>query len=240
VSDNPWHRLPTTPPYFLSEDRERVEALNANFPEHHRCRLDLDIIPEPFVGRPDAPVVILGNNPGIKSPQTAEYRRRPAFIERMRNNLLHRLDDDYPFFFLDPNDLVMPPDGRKWWERKLDGLFRAFGPDKEDKEVARAILAKSILAVEFFPYASRRYGHGRDPLPSQQYSFGLVRSAMARGASIVLTRGHKRWLGAMKDLEGYSKLVWLKQVQSAPVSKNNCRDPKQFEEMVRAIRAALP
>jgi hypothetical protein len=237
VADNPWHRLPTAPPYVLPEDHERVDALNAKHRKRPQCRLDLEIIPEPFVGRPNAPVVLLANNPGIKSPQSAAYRRKPAFVERMRNNLLHRLDDNYPLFFLDPNDLVMPSDGRKWWERKLKGLFRELGPDEDG---VRSLLAKSILAVEFFPYALRKYGHGRDPLPSQQYSFGLVRDAMARGAFIVLTRGRKRWLGAMPELEKYPRLVRLKNPQRASVSRKNCVDAKQFEEIVGAIRAALP
>jgi hypothetical protein len=234
VNDNPWHRLPDKPPYVLPEDEEVVRAFNVKARQNHV--LHLDLIPEPFVGRPDAPVVLLGNNPGVKSPETKAYRLKPAFADRMRKNLLHRLSDDFPFLYLDP-DPDITSTGKGWWERKLKRLFREFGPDED---VARSILARSILAVEFFPYVSHRYRHGRLVLPSQQYSFGLVRTAVERGRVIILTRGELRWKKAVEELGTYPRLVRLKEVQRAPISRGNCLDPEQYQEIVRAIKATLP
>jgi hypothetical protein len=90
---------------------------------------------------------------------------------------------DFPFLYLDP-DPDFCPTGKRWWERKLKHLFRDLGPE----ELARSKLARSILAVEFFPYVSRRY-RGMPRVPSQQYSLNLVRHVMERRAFIVLTRG---------------------------------------------------
>jgi hypothetical protein len=237
VNDNPWHRLPKEPPHVLLEDQEKAETFNLKAKKarpHHF--LHLDLIPEPFVGRPDAPVVLLGNNPGVKSPETAADRRKPAFADRLRKNLLHALSSDtFPFLYLDPGPNI-PPRSREWWDRKLKHLFREFGPDQD---VARSILARSILAVEFFPYVSHRFGHGRLSLPSQQYGFNLVRNAMKRGAVIVLTRGRRRWEKAVEDLAKYPRLVRLKEVQRAPITPDNCPDPDQYQAIARAIRATL-
>jgi hypothetical protein len=229
--------LPKEPPYVLLEDKEKVETFNlrAKGKAHQHHVLHLDLIPEPFVGRPDAPVVLLGNNPGVKSPMAAADKRKPAFADRMRNNLLHRLSSGFPFVYLDPTPDI-PPRGREWWESKLKDLLREFGPDKD---VARSILARSIFAVEYFPYVSHRFGHARLSLPSQQYCFNLVRKAMERGAVIVLTRGQRRWEKAVEDLARYPRLVRLKEVQRAPISPGNCPDADQYQTIVRAIRPTL-
>src|SRR5436853_436193 len=92
MNENPWSRLPDKPPFVLPEDRDKVLAFN--FKECLRGNqshvLNLDLIPEPFVGRPDAPLVLLGNNPGVSNQETACYRRESAYANEMRNNLLHR------------------------------------------------------------------------------------------------------------------------------------------------------
>jgi hypothetical protein len=153
----------------------------------------------------------------------------------MRKNLRHHLSDDLPFLYLDTDPDISPP-GRRWWERKLKHLFRDLGPDQD---VARSKLARSMLAVEFFPYASHRYRHRGLSLPSQQYSFGLVRNAIKRGAVIILTRGQRRWENAVEDLGKYPRLVRLKEVQRAPISPGNFSDPQQYQEIVHAITATL-
>jgi hypothetical protein len=232
MNENPWRRLPEESPFVLPEDRDKVLAFNKKASQNRFLRLDL--IPEPFVGRPGAPLVILANNPGAKNSERAEYRRNPEFVKRMRDNLLHELSADFPFCFLDPDPNLIPP-GKAWWELKLKWLFDEF----ENRDRARAILARSILAVDFFPYISRKYKHDRLSLPSQDYSFDLVRKAVNRGAVIVLTRGQRRWLKAIPELDRHPGLVRLKEVQRAPISPDNCCDDG-YQKVVRAIESVLP
>jgi hypothetical protein len=227
VIENPWRRLPYKPPYVLPEDKERVRTFND---------LDFDLLPEPFVGRPDAPVVLLGNNPGVQSDEAKAWKQKPAFAERMRDNLLHRLSDDFPFLYLEPDPDISPL-GKEWWRRKLKHLFLRFGPGED---VARSILARSILAVEFFPYVSYRYRQGGLCLPSQKYSLSLVKNAVERGAVIVLTRGQRRWEKAIPELPKYPRCFRLKEVQRAPISPGNFPDRDQFEEIIHDIKATLP
>ena len=59
---NPWMELPSRAPYVLSSDRPFVEAFNKHADEAKR--LDLDLLPEPFMGNRSAPLVVLGLNPG--------------------------------------------------------------------------------------------------------------------------------------------------------------------------------
>ena len=218
MNDNPWHRLPHRPPFVLPEDKAAVQDFNDRASEDNKLRID-DILPEPFVGDPNAPVVLLGNNPGFKA-ERVPYKLEPRFLSRLRNNLLHQTSD-YPFVFFAPD---IHPSHKEWWNRKLKELLR-FGD---------RVLARSILAVEHFPYPSRRYGGSRIHLPSQEYNFFLVQKAMDRGAVIVLTRGHRRWLKAVPALNGYEGLCKLRNAQAGSVSPRNC---ERFQEIVRAIEA---
>jgi hypothetical protein len=236
VIANPWHRLPDQPEYVLPEDKEQVLAFNQKKKKDHPHFLHLDLIPEPFVGRPDAPVLLLANNPGVSGDDTKHCKQKPKFTALMRENLLHRVNGDYPFLYLDP-ELDIAPASKKWWTRKLKRLLKDLGPDKD---TARRILGQSILAVEFCPYPSQKYGFGRIALPSRQYSINLVRSAMAREAVIVLTRGHKRWLDAVEELNKYRRLVQLEEVQKAAITPKNCGGPEKYQQIIEAIKATLP
>jgi hypothetical protein len=96
MDENPWCRLPASPPYVLPDDEPLVRDFNERVGPN-RC-LDIDkILPEPFVGAKDAPVVLLRNNPGFG--KGADHEQGRVFIERMRKNLLHE-SSDYPFVFL--------------------------------------------------------------------------------------------------------------------------------------------
>jgi hypothetical protein len=216
VTDNPWHDLPEHLPFVHPEDKEDVDAYNKKKGRRHDHFLHLEFIPEPFVGNPHAQLVLLGNNPGVaRDKRKAAHRLKPAFATRMRDNLVHRLPDRFPFLFFDPGII---PSEQRWWDYKLTHVIDEF----EDTERAKEILGRNILAVEFFPYISHRFGHGKLSLSTQQYSFGLVRHAVERDAVIVLTRGETRWKKAVPELNGYPHLVHLKQVQRAPISRRNC------------------
>jgi hypothetical protein len=214
MNSNPWHRLPQAPPFVLPQDEAELRRFTAKHPKY---KLRCDLLPEPFVGRPEAPLVLLGNNPGAKNEDTASARKAPAFMRRMRENLTHQLSSEFPMLYLDPSPDI-PGGSRAWWERKFNHLFKLFPPES----TARSLLAKAILAVEFFPYVSNRFAHGWLEPPSRAYSFDLVRIAVERGAVIVLTRGHRRWLEALPMLGQYKRLVRLKEVQRAPISPGNC------------------
>ncbi len=61
---NPWQRLPLLKPFVLPEDKSPLSSFNASASDDFFVHLEL--LPEPFLGSPNAPVVVLGLNPGFK------------------------------------------------------------------------------------------------------------------------------------------------------------------------------
>ena len=199
---NPWIDLPASAPYVAVGDLELIERFNATAkPE---LFVHLEHHPEPFLGRPDAPVVVLGLNPGYL-PECDRWYGDAAFAARARANLVHGALE-FPFYLLDPSQ---PAPGHHWWMRKLGPLIRA---------TSLQAVAHGVLCVELFPYHSERYGHAKLRVPSQEYSFDLVRRALSRGAWIVLMRSERLWFAAVPELASYPRLVRIRNVQNPVIS----------------------
>ncbi len=220
---NPWLHLPAQPPYVLAEDAEEISRFNGRAVRQasgaDRTEVHLDVLPEPFLGDPAAPVVLLALNPGF-----AEADRRwhadPAFIALCRANLEHR-PSPYPFYLLNP---TLSAPGTRWWLRRLSPLLAV---------VPREVVARRVLCVEYFGYHSVGFAHSRLRVPSQQYSFMLVRQALRRGAVVVLTRGERLWRAAVPELAAYPHLYRLHSVQNTIISRGNC--PAGFDAIVQAL-----
>jgi hypothetical protein len=220
--DNPWSALPGQPPFVLQQDEAVVRRFNAEVSERHKLRID-EGIPEPFVGDPHAPIVLLGNNPGFK-PNRVCYKLEPRFVERLRANLLHK-PSDCPFVFFAPD---IHESHKEWWNKKLKELL-CIGYEK---------LSKSLFAVDYFPYPSQRFRQFRRFLPSQAqaYNFQLVGQAIERKALIVVTRGQRRWLRAVPALAKYEGLCEVVNPQTGTISRRNC---PRFQEIFRAIETIV-
>ncbi len=216
--ENPWGELPAEALFVLESDRAPIVAFNASAPQD--AFVHLELLPEPFVGRPGAPVVLLNLNPGF-SAKDSESHSNSTFAAVLRENLLHA-ELDYPFYLLNPE---LPGLGYWWWERKLRRLIRDCGQET---------VARNLLCVEYFPYHSRRYQHHKLRVPSQEYSFSLVRAAIARGSLVVLMRAKRQWLGAVPELESYPQLLELKNPQNPTVSPGNC--PDGYSRIVHVIK----
>jgi len=214
---NPWQELPATSPYLLDIDRVVVTENKAKFKAD--TDLHFELLPEPFLGNPNAPLILLNLNPGY-SPDDITYHQQKSFIDLSVANLNHH-PLVYPFFLLDPN-LSAP--GRVWWERKLSALIR---------DTNRETVAKKVLCVEYFPYHSRKFGHHKMRLPSQEYSFHLVRQAMARNAVIVLMRSKKLWYSAVPELKEYQSLFSVRNVQNPTISLGNL--PESYASIIQAL-----
>lgn len=233
MNHNPWHRLPVKPPYVLSEDMDKIEQFNNKPNQKHA--INVNVIPVPFAGSPDAPVILLGNIAGVGPDEEKEYKKRPAYIERMRGNLLHA-SSSYPFFPLDPGPDTIPSH-REWWTPKLEHLLHSLR-DAGIRNAEQA-LAQRILTVELFPYrsSSNEY-HGHDAVGvvlSKAYSVGLVRDGMKRNAVIVIRYGKTRWFREMSDLESYVNLLLLKGTLKANISPTGFVDGGGFQKVVRKI-----
>lgn len=214
---NPWVNVPRQPPYALPCELETLRRYNE---EHldERHRLQLNVLPEPFIGTKTAPVVLLNLNPGFDERDPEDHKRKD-FQAVLRANYEH-CDSEFPFYSLDPR---FENGGRTWWEKKLKPLIDVCG---------RKQVSRSLLCIEFFPYHSRRFGNGTFRVPSQEYGFHLARLAIDRGAVIIIMRGRTRWTKVIPKLEGYSPIWSLNNPQNVVVSPRNCGG---FETVVSRV-----
>lgn len=214
--ENPWRQLPLLEPFVLPEDNGALSAFNASASDNSFVHLEL--LPEPFLGSPNAPVVVLGLNPGFKEADLTQHADS-SFVNRSRNNLLHG-PSDYPFYLLDTGIVRT-----MWWDRKFGSLVTRFG---------RQVVARGVLCVEYFPYHSRRFHHRKVQVPSQNYSFGLVRQALYREAVIIVLRGRRLWFAAVPELQSYRSLYCTRSVQNPVLSPRNC--PEGYERAAEALK----
>jgi hypothetical protein len=187
---NPWTTLPKSNPYVLASDAPLLMSFNARAAAKHRY--DTSLLPEPYFGSLNAPVVVLNLNPGW-SPDDAAIHAKPTFAAMSRSSLAHKLNP-YPFLHLQPT--CETPGGR-WWRQRTRELAA---------EVGFELLAHHLACIQFAPYHSPEYAANSPQLPSQEYNFYLVRQAIARGAEIVVMRSVSLWLSAVPELAGYTRL----------------------------------
>jgi len=202
----------------LPEDTSAVDRFNLTAQDDHR--LQLGVLPEPFLGRPDAPVVVLGLNPGWKQDADPVRHANQAFRDCSRANLVHA-PADYPFYLLNPHI-----DTTQYWHKMLKPLKEAVGLEA---------VARGVLCVELFPYHSRKFHRRLPRIPSQEYSFGLVRQAMMRAAVIIQLRGEDPWMSAIPELASYARRFGVNSVQNPTVSPKNC--PEGYRLAVEVLRA---
>lgn len=228
---NPWTELPSDIPFVLKDDLPIVEKFNRKLSPSHPVFIHTEGLPMPILGNPKAPVVLLNLNPGFTKtdienpafkalPEEEVKFHREAPIKNLRHEEL-----EYPFYLLDPK--VKDAGGYVWWTCKLKHLIWNFD---------QKYVANNVLCVEFFPYPSRRYGYC-EILPSQEYSFFLVREAMKRGAVIVGMRSVRLWLSQVPELESYKNFFALNNPQNPAVSPNNC-PPGGYEKIIEALKNA--
>lgn len=225
-SANLWRRLPETRPFVLPVDADAIERFNWKAKEH--VKVDLNLLPEPFIGRFDAPIVLLNLNPGWSSDD-ARWHRSPGFSRRLWANLKQERSP-YPFYLLNPSqkqDFGEYSPGGKWWHNRLRVLIEHVG--------SLEAVARGLLCVEFFAYHSKRFGRRIQPIPSQEFSFSLVRSALSRKAIVVILRSRRLWMEAVPELLTYKRQFTLRNPRSTYLTPNNCDG---FDTIVRRLKQA--
>jgi len=217
----------------LKCDKPFIEAFNNNLAigkANHIIRLD--VIPEPFLGNPNADVIYLSLNPGYKEEEVKFHKQRD-----FREKLLKTIKKPENHFYL-ANEFNCK--GRKWWEKALRGVAvekKRVNPKWGPEEIRNnyRIIAKNLFCIEYFPYHSKKFAHGALRLPSQGYSFHLVRQAIERGACIICARGKEYWLGAIPELTKYKNLFYLKNPRASSISRDNLMKGSRFNKIKKML-----
>lgn len=207
---NPWLGLPQTSPFVLPMDAYAIGSHNCSCEQKPEFAFNVtDVLPEPFIGdAQNASVIILQLNPGFDPLADPPAHADKKFRTSLLANLGHE-DQQWPFYCLNPDFQSYPCS--TWWHKKLR---------KIKEKVPCEILAKRLAVIEWFPYKSTRFKHGKR-VDSQDYSFYLVRNAIARGSLIILSRSRKLWEYSVPELSNYRRLLTLSSVQNVSLTPGN-------------------
>jgi hypothetical protein len=218
--DNPWRHLPKRFPYVLPADAAAVDRANKRPGEERR--LHTEKLPEPYIGDPNTPIVLLTLN-GRFEDDDYLFTLDPVGRALQLANLRHD-PADYPFYHLDPR--IKTFGGATYWRPRFEELIGKVGLE---------VVAHGVFCVEFFPYSSRTDAGIRDILDSQRYGFQLVEQAIDRDALIVLMRSRTEWCAQVPRLASYDQLHTCTSPRKPYI--NRVQLPVAFPEIVRLLRA---
>lgn len=212
--ENPWQDIPDHPPFVAPSDTQILSGFDSELPDFE---LHLDLMPLPWLGAKDAPIVLLNLNPGYDEIDLEHETDRFTLLAK---RMLAHEPINHPFFLLDPG--ITAP-GNAWWSKRLRILIERVGLEA---------VTGGVLCLEYFPYHSKSFKKHQGILPSQHYTFQLLRNAMDRGAIVVALRSLKFWQepNAVPELGMYPNLFKLKNPQSVYLTPNNC--PSGFHAIV--------
>lgn len=216
---NPWLKTPAKPPFVLTGDAPFVEAHNARCTRWPSTQLNLTLRPEPYVGLPDSPLVLLTLNPGDR-PGDKEGQSNSIFQRLNRENLHHQCN----YYYLDPHLPDCP--GKAYNQRQLKAVLQRLPPEA---------IMRNLFLVQFLPYHSAEYKGTGVEFPSQEYSRFLVRQAMRRNALIVVLRSRTLWFSVIPELAGYRHMLECSNPRSPTVSPRSLGD-EGFEKVLKQLR----
>lgn len=215
---NPWLELNQTNNRFIAECD--ISYIN-EYVEYGKQKLKLDIIPHPYMGNPFTAVVyFLLGNPLFFSDDYPYYRNAPdIFLE----NLQHKVND-YPLYWLNP--IYGESKSYNWWLDKLGYL---------DGETNRKIITNRFFSIEYFAYYSSNFPNDLNHLPSQDYSFHLIKQAIIEKKIIIVARHKELWYSAISELRNYINKYELKSSQNVIISQNNIGN-NNFNSIIKRLK----
>ncbi len=235
--ENPWTDLTSSSTGNLSA---RVDEGVFERHRSHRAvkNLRLDMLPVPFIGSPDADVLLLTLNPGAR---TADDKHGPAFVEVRRQAL--RFEASSTFFCLDNE--FSSTEGYAYWTSRLRALAEAVGAKispsgtEVDPETFRAVgykvLAKRLLVLQYLGYQSLTWQPLPEIVPSQLFAFELVQRAIDSGRLVIVMRSRKLWQSAVQSLAS-AKVVELRNPRSPYLTPKNMGEPAFLDLVDRLSR----
>lgn len=209
---NPWINLPKNDPYILFEDQEAFETHGLSTQDFG---LRLEVLPVPFIGSLNsAKIVLLGLNPGFSEDDL--IKPQEDFEE---NQKALTFSSSIPFYCLNP--LWQKNGGYVWWSKILKQLISIKG---------LSVVQKETMCIQYFPYHSKSFVRVPFTLPSQNFSFDLVREAIKKNLIIVVMRSKKLWFEAVPELISYP-YIEVKNYRRPFLSRNNMRS-EDFDKIL--------
>ena len=154
--------------FDYNQDLDYIEVYNARRRPASRTRLQVHMGEAAYDGDPyTARVMLLMNN--------------PVYTPNVSTPTDHKLEyDGWPLAGLHPD---APAAFRAWYRRPLGRLIDAYGAQN---------VSQRVCLLQLCPWASQSF----DPalvLPSRAYQIELARSAVQRGAVVIVGRSFDAW-----------------------------------------------
>lgn len=205
--ENPWMGVLESN-IFLERDKKIIERFNLNLKqklniklEDHDYYIHPDLLPEPYMGNPDANVILLFANPGYGKNERTDYGIL-GFKEAIINNLTHS-KSKYPYYYLNPdfrhpssNEELKYTDGGKWVRQRMGEII---------DEIGAEALSQKIFTIQLHPYHSARFKPLKESFEGYEYAMSLFGNAIEKAekgnALIVCARSYKYWNDEYKKLK---------------------------------------
>lgn len=222
--ENIWKGIPTRAPFILEEDLFVIQEMNYLYRGSAK-EIQTQLLPEPFVGNINAPIIILTKNTGFDKGDDPIWHAKERF-QRLALSNLYQEPSDYPLYFLHPEIKDSP--GAIWHYGKMKELIR---------RTSLTRVADNVCSIPYFPYHTSRFSVipkkiSKEGLSSHRYTKLLIRNAIDRRAIIIMASGRRAWASLVPELDNYQKKYLLRSAQCHCITPGNL---DQFEELVDAL-----
>jgi len=198
-------------PYFLGFNKG-MGAREGNDKEQYLLAEHLE--PFPYLGNPQANVLILMANPGINDKEkNPKFKMDPQKLEQNRQNLRHENLKSFKSRIHSPNNRILESE---WLKPRVRELVQATSVDR---------VTRGIFLVNFHAYHSRSWHPIPFTFPTQHYSFKLVSEAVSRNALIIMSRNMLGWFTAIPNLFDHRNRIEFESTRSVYLSEGNLGRP---------------
>ena len=221
MSNNPWLGFKHSELMVHTDDLDAVQHHNATSKRNYEFLLHL--APEPWIGNLNGNLLVLYANPGATEDnvnRVLQPDHELVMQKSIRN--LNQENIEYPHFHFDPE--LNQTEGSKWFKAKYRWLL---------DETSEQILAKNLVTCELAPYHSMKWKIPKRKLPTQEFTFDIIRNAILRDAVILLARTPKLWIENIPELLRYPRVFRPNSINASVSPKNY---PGHFNEIIEALK----
>ncbi len=209
--ENPWltYNPKVGEPSFHAFDKAHALAFNKGM-SREEYKLAEHLEPFPYLGNPNAEVVVLLANPGVNEKEAdTSFRLTPDEVAQNRRNLMH-LD-------LKPGESTIHSTSvsgfeSAWLKPRIRELVHATSLDR---------VSQGVFLANFHAYNSKSWYPIPFTFETQRYSFYLVGKAIERNSIIIMSRNLLGWFTAVPELYDYQNRVLFKSSRSVHISHGN-------------------
>jgi len=217
VIENPWRTFSPTEsePKVHSTDLPFFQGFNKGMgarkgSDKKNYLLVEHLEPHPYLGNPEANVLVLMANPGVNDKEkNPKFRMNKNKLEQNRKNLRHEDLESFRSRIDSPNEPEMES---TWFKPRVRELVAATSVDR---------VTRGLFLVNFHAYHSRSWHPIPFTFPTQHYSFNLVSKAVRRDALIIMSRNMLGWFTAVPELFDHKNRVEFESTRSVYLTEGN-------------------